>query len=138
MYGSLLLKPIHKGSPPERSSSTPPKPSGGLTPLGSSFRHKPRGVTPLSSRDSKVLGTEYLVPSTWYQVLGSKYLVPSTWYQALGTKYLVPSTWYQVLGTKYLVPNTWYQVLGTKYLAPGYLEPRLPPRKKSQGISPRG
>ena len=24
-------------------------------------------------------------------------------YQVLGTKYLVPSTWYQVLGTKYLV-----------------------------------
>ena len=43
MYGSLLLKPIHKGSPLERSSSTPPKPSGGLTPLSSSFSHKPRG-----------------------------------------------------------------------------------------------
>ena len=27
-------------------------------------------------------------------------------YQVLGTKYLVPSTWCQILGTKYLVPNT--------------------------------
>ena len=38
-------------------------------------------------------------------------LVPSTstLYQVLGTKYLVPSTWYHVLGTKYfLVPSTWY------------------------------
>ena len=40
----------------------------------------------------KVLGTKYLVPSTWYQVLGTKYLLPSTWYQVHGTKYLVPST----------------------------------------------
>ena len=31
----------------------------------------------------------------------------------LGTKYLVPSTWYQVLGTKYLVPSTRYQVPST-------------------------
>ncbi len=30
-------------------------------------------------------------------------------YQVLGTKYLVPSTWYQVPGTKYLVPGTWYR-----------------------------
>jgi len=60
----------------------------------------------------KVLGTNYLVPSTWNQVLGTKYLarteylkVPSTWYQALGTNYLVPSTWYQVLGTEHVVPS---------------------------------
>ena len=51
---------------------------------------------------SKIPGTKYLVPSTWYQVLGTKCLVPSTWYYVLGTKSLVPSTWYQVLGTKYL------------------------------------
>ena len=106
MYGSLLLKPIHKGSPLERSSSTPPKPSGGLTPLSSSFRQKARGgFTPLSSRDSKVLGTKYLVPGTWYQVPGTRYLVPSTWYQVPGTKYLVPSTL-----TKCLVPCTWYMI----------------------------
>ena len=66
----------------------------------------------------QVLGTKYLVRSTWYQVLGTKYLVPSTRHQVPGTKYLVPSTWYQVPGTKYLVPSTWYQVLGTKYLVP--------------------
>ena len=52
----------------------------------------------------------------YYQVLGTEYLVPSSWYQVLGTKYLVPSTCYQVLGTKYLVPSTWCQVLGTKCL----------------------
>ena len=46
-----------------------------------------------------------------YQILGTKYLVPSTWYQILGTKYLVPSTWYQVLGTKYLIPGTWYVIV---------------------------
>ena len=66
----------------------------------------------------QVLGTKYLVPSTWYQVLGAKYLVPSAWHQVLGTKYLSPSTWYLVLGTKYLVPSTWYQVLGNKYFVP--------------------
>ena len=124
MYGSLLLKPIHKGSPPERSSSTPPKPSGGFTPLSSSFSHKPRGGSPPSAAEIP----KYLVPSTWYQVLGSKYLVqvpgtkylvPSTLYRVLGTRYLVLSTWYQVLATKYLVPSTGYQVLGTKYLVPG-------------------
>ena len=61
----------------------------------------------------EVLGTKYLVPSTWYQVRGTNYVVPSTWYQVRDTKYLVASTWYQVPGTKYLVPSTWYQVLGT-------------------------
>ena len=28
----------------------------------------------------------------------------------IGTKYLLPSTWYQVLGTKYLVPRTLYML----------------------------
>ena len=50
-------------------------------------------------------------------LVGTKYLVASTWYQVLGTKYLVPSTWYKVLGTKYLVQTTWYQVLGTSWAA---------------------
>ena len=38
-----------------------------------------------------MLGSKYLVASTWYQVLGSKYLVPRSRYQVLGTKFLVPS-----------------------------------------------
>ena len=54
---------------------------------------------PQGPKGHQVLGTWYLVPSTWYQVLGTEYWVPSTWYQALGTKHLVPSTWYQVRGT---------------------------------------
>ena len=47
----------------------------------------------------------------------------------LGTKYLVPSTWYQVLGTKYLVPSTWHQVLGTgtKYFGISAAEGGEPP-----------
>ena len=72
-----------------------------------------------------ILGTNYLVPSTWYQVLTKylvpKYLVPSTWYQVFGTKYLLPIIWYQVFGskyTKYLIPCTWHPVLGTKYMVP--------------------
>ena len=36
--------------------------------------------------------------------------------QDVGTNYLVPDTWYQILGTKYLVPGAWYKVLDTRYL----------------------
>ena len=71
-----------------------------------------------------ILGTEYLVPSTWYQIageitwcqgLGTKNQVPSTWDQVIGNKDSVPSTWYQVSGTKYSIPSTCCQVLGTKF-----------------------
>ena len=52
------------------------------------------------------LGTEYLVPSTWYQVSGNRYLVPSTSDQVLGTKHLLLRTRYHALCTKYLVNLT--------------------------------
>ena len=92
-----------------------------ITPRVNNSRTRARHPPPEWGGDTKclvlstgyqILGTKYLVPSTW--------LVPSPWYQVLGTKYLVPSTWYQVLGTKYLylVPSSWYRVLGTEYLVP--------------------
>ena len=31
--------------------------------------------------------------------------------QDVGTNYLVPDTWYQVLGTQYLIPGTWYVIV---------------------------
>ena len=48
----------------------------------------------------KALGTECVLPSTWYQVLGTKDLVLSTWCQVhgTGTKYLVTSTEHDVEG----------------------------------------
>ena len=61
-----------------------------------------------------VVGTKYVVPSTWYQVSGATHLVPSIWYQTLGTKYLVPSIWYHVPGTKYMpLPNICLRIYNT-------------------------
>jgi len=47
-----------------------------------------------------------------YQVPGTQYLVPSPWYQVIAIKCFPVQG---VIGTTYLVPSTWYQVLGTKY-----------------------
>jgi len=48
----------------------------------------------------QVSGTQYLVPSPWYQVIAIRCRPVQG---VIGTKCLIPGTWYQVLGTKYSI-----------------------------------